>query len=83
MPKVVKKARRLGHTRVSAKHQITLPVEAMRRAGLVEGDRLEVSDASTGKVVLVRADNPVERFAGRLTGVYPSNTIDALRKEWE
>jgi hypothetical protein len=58
-------------------------MEAMRRAGLFEGDRLEISDARPGMVVLIRADNPVERFAGRLTGVYPANTIDALRNEWE
>ena len=83
MAKVVKRIRMLGHTRVSPKHQITIPVEAMRRAGLVEGDRLEISEASSGRVVLIRTDNPVERFAGRLTGVYPPNSIDALRNEWE
>jgi len=73
----------IGHTRVSPKHQITIPREAMRLAGLSEGDRLDVVDVEHGKVVLVRADDPTARFAGCLTGVYPPDALDTLRNEWD
>jgi AbrB family looped-hinge helix DNA binding protein len=69
-------------TRISSKNQITIPVEALRDAGLRPGDRLEVAAADDGRVVLRRADNPFETFAGALTGVYPPGHLEDLRGEW-
>lgn len=74
--------RRRGHTRVSSKHQVTIPADAMVRAGIHVGDRLRVHVRGAGVVVLTRADDPVERFAGALTGVYRPGYLDELRDEW-
>ncbi len=77
------KDRRPGWTRVSAKHQVTLPVEALRRAGIRTGDRLRAEVRGPGQVLLVREVDPIERFAGALTGVYGSGELDQLRDEWD
>jgi bifunctional DNA-binding transcriptional regulator/antitoxin component of YhaV-PrlF toxin-antitoxin module len=40
--------RQRGRTRLSAKNQATIPVEALRRAGLRPGDELLVEAAGAG-----------------------------------
>ncbi len=64
------------------KNQVTLPVEALARAGLKAGDRLRADVSGAGRITLVREDDPIERFAGALTGTYPSGYLDDLRREW-
>jgi bifunctional DNA-binding transcriptional regulator/antitoxin component of YhaV-PrlF toxin-antitoxin module len=76
------KQRRRGHTRVSAKHQVTLPVAALRQAGLRAGDTLRAEVRGPGEILLVRDDDPLDRFAGSLTGVYRQEELDDLRDEW-
>ena len=76
------KHRRRGYTRVSAKHQVTLPVEALQRAGIRTGDTLRAEVRGPGEVLLVRDTDPVAQFAGALTGVYPVGELDVLRDEW-
>lgn len=83
MARSVKSGRRRGTTRISAKHQVTIPVDAMRSAGLGPGDVLEVSGSADGSVTLRRAENPFRRFAGALTGVYPPGDLEARRDEWD
>lgn len=83
MSSKVKKARRAGVTTISSKHQVTIPVDALRRAGLAAGDRVEVIATEDGHVVFRRAANPFEEFAGALTGLYPPGYLDELRDEWE
>jgi bifunctional DNA-binding transcriptional regulator/antitoxin component of YhaV-PrlF toxin-antitoxin module len=78
----VKHERRRGRTRISAKNQATIPVDALRRAGLAPGDELVIESAGPGRLVLVRADNVITRHAGRLTGVYPKGYLGKLRREW-
>lgn len=78
----VKPGRRRGYTRVSAKHQVTIPLEALAKAGLQVGDRLKVEARGRGQIVFIREGDPVERFAGALTGVYPAGYLDELRGEW-
>jgi bifunctional DNA-binding transcriptional regulator/antitoxin component of YhaV-PrlF toxin-antitoxin module len=80
--KEVKHGRRRGHTRVSRKHQATIPVDALRRAGLRAGDELRVEAAGAGRIVLVRAENPITLYAGALPGVYPAGYLGELRDEW-
>lgn len=79
---MVKNARRRGRTRISAKNQATIPADALKRAGLEAGDELRVEAAGAGRIVLVRADDPIERLKGCLTGVYPKGYLDKLRREW-
>ena len=79
----VKEWRRRGYTRVSAKHQVTLPIDALQGAGIRTGDRLRAEVRGPGEVLLVREVDPVERFSGMLTDVYPAGALDELRDEWD
>jgi bifunctional DNA-binding transcriptional regulator/antitoxin component of YhaV-PrlF toxin-antitoxin module len=80
--RIVKNRRRPGRTRISAKNQATIPVAALRRAGLGPGDELRVEAAGAGRIVLTRVEEPVAGYAGRLTGVYAKGTLQKLRREW-
>jgi len=70
-------------TRISSKHQVTIPRKAFGEAGLRPGDRLEVRSEGPGRVLLTRAESATERHAGMLTGVYPAGALDELRDEWD
>lgn len=74
--------RRRGFTRISAKNQATIPVQALRDAGLEPGDEVRVVAAGPGRLVLELDANIVERHAGSLPGIYPPGGLDALRDEW-
>ncbi len=76
------KHRRRGYTRVSAKHQVTLPVATLRDAGIRTGDTLRAEVRRPGEVVLIRDEDPLDRYAGALTGVYEPGELDQLRDEW-
>jgi bifunctional DNA-binding transcriptional regulator/antitoxin component of YhaV-PrlF toxin-antitoxin module len=68
---------------ISRKHQLTLPVEALRAAGLEPGDDVRVLAVGPGRLELVRADELVEEFAGVFDAtVYPEDYLDELRREW-
>jgi bifunctional DNA-binding transcriptional regulator/antitoxin component of YhaV-PrlF toxin-antitoxin module len=81
-PEVKKSASRAGRTTVSSKHQVTIPKAAMTAAGIRAGDRLRAEVRSRGQVLLVRDDDPVDRHAGKLRGVYGRRELDDLRDEW-
>jgi bifunctional DNA-binding transcriptional regulator/antitoxin component of YhaV-PrlF toxin-antitoxin module len=76
----VKVARRRGTTRISAKNQVTLPVEALRKAGLKPGTLLRVEVERSGRLLLARHEDPVLRYAGILR--YPKGYLRKLRGEW-
>ena len=82
MQEDVKNEPRRRGARISAKHQITIPIRAMTAAGLQTGDRVRAEAKGRGRVLLVREDDPVERHAGRLSGVYRRGELDELRDEW-
>ncbi len=78
----VRKPRRRGATRVSAKNQVTIPVDALRQAALKPGDELRVEAAGAGRIVLTREEDPISRYAGSLPEAYGPGYLDELRKEW-
>jgi bifunctional DNA-binding transcriptional regulator/antitoxin component of YhaV-PrlF toxin-antitoxin module len=68
---------------ISRKNQVTLPVEALRAAGLEPGDDLRVQVVGPGRLELARSDDLVEEFAGIFdASVYPDGYLDKLRHEW-
>jgi hypothetical protein len=78
----VKVTRVRGQTRISSKHQVTLSVDALARAGLHPGDVLAIVDVRPGELVLRLVDDPIARHAGTLTGLWEPGDLDALRDEW-
>jgi len=80
MSTVKARIRRRGTTRISRKNQVTLPVEALKRAGLVPGMVLGVEVDAKRRLVLAPPDDPIERYAGILR--YPRGYLRKLRGEW-
>jgi bifunctional DNA-binding transcriptional regulator/antitoxin component of YhaV-PrlF toxin-antitoxin module len=76
------KERRRGATRISSKHQITIPAAELRAAGLEAGERLIARADGPGRVVLEREHDVLADFSGVLTGVYAGSSVDRLREEW-
>lgn len=70
-------------TRVSAKHQITLPVAAMREAGIEEGDELSVRVEGDGRLTLVRQRDLIDQWIGAFPGLSSATDLERLRDEWE
>lgn len=69
---------------ISRKNQVTLPVDALRRAGLEPGDDVRVQVVGPGRLELIRADELVSEFAGVFgADAYPDGYLDELRSEWE
>jgi bifunctional DNA-binding transcriptional regulator/antitoxin component of YhaV-PrlF toxin-antitoxin module len=86
MARVVKntaRTRRAG-SRISSKHQVTIPIEAFATAGLREGDVVRIEATGPGRVVLTRQDDLLDQFSGALRGGDQGlrQTIDDLRDEW-
>jgi AbrB family looped-hinge helix DNA binding protein len=69
--------------KVSSKNQVTLPVEAMRAAGLHPGDEVIVRPVGDGEVLVAARGSRVRRHAGIATGIYQTGELDRLRDEWE
>ena len=68
---------------ISRKNQLTLPVEALRAAGLAAGDDVRVQVVGPGRLELVRAEELVDKYAGIFDAtVYPEGYLDDLRREW-
>lgn len=70
-------------TRVSSKHQITIPSEAFKEAGLATGDRLKVESAGASRVLLTRLTAALDELSGCLsTDGDLRRSIEAGRDEW-
>ncbi len=76
------RTRRRGFSRITAKNQATLPVQALREAGIAAGDEVRVVAVGRGRLLLERADSVVARHAGSLRGVYERGELTVLRDEW-
>ena len=70
-------------SKISRKHQVTLPVSVLREAGIGPGDEVVLRVVGRGRIEIERASDIAERFAGALpTGTYPPRYLDTLRDEW-
>jgi bifunctional DNA-binding transcriptional regulator/antitoxin component of YhaV-PrlF toxin-antitoxin module len=69
--------------KVSSKNQVTLPVEAMRAAGLHAGEEVTVRPIGDGELVIAARGSRVRRHAGIATGIYEAGELNKLRDEWE
>lgn len=72
-----------GRSRISSKHQITLPVAALRAAGLDAGDEVEIVADGHGALSVRAAADPLDEFVGSMTGVYAPDHVDKLRDDWQ
>lgn len=72
-----------NRTKVSSKHQVTIPAVPFRAAGFEPGDTLRVEAEGAGRVVLTRIDELVDRYSGCLdTGGDLRGQVGGLREEW-
>jgi AbrB family looped-hinge helix DNA binding protein len=69
--------------KVSSKNQITLPVKAMRAAGLRPGDEVTVRPVGDGEVLVAARGSRVRRHAGIAHGIYEPGELERLRDEWQ
>jgi bifunctional DNA-binding transcriptional regulator/antitoxin component of YhaV-PrlF toxin-antitoxin module len=76
--------RHAGRSRISGKHQITIPMAAFSEAGLREGDLVQVKAQGRGRVLIARMDDLLDEYAGCLsTGGKLGRTVRGLRQEWD
>jgi bifunctional DNA-binding transcriptional regulator/antitoxin component of YhaV-PrlF toxin-antitoxin module len=68
-------------TRISSKHQVTLPVESLRAAGLKAGDEVTIEPEGTDRIVVHRAEPDLDRALGVFDGMYEPGHLDRLRFE--
>ncbi len=72
-----------NQTKISSKHQVTIPAAAFRSAGFEAGDVLKVEAEGAGRVVLTRIDALVDEYSGSLsTGGELRKQVEGLREEW-
>jgi AbrB family looped-hinge helix DNA binding protein len=70
-------------SKVSSKHQVTLPVRVLKDAGLSAGDEVVIRAVGRGRIEVERAEDVIDRYAGSLpAGTYPNGYLNRLRDEW-
>lgn len=65
--------------RISGKHQVTLPVEALASAGFSAGDEVTIEAEGPDMIVVRRASRDIERAFGVFDGLYGPGYLDRLR----
>jgi len=65
--------------RISSKHQVTLPVETLERAGLRAGDDVLIETDGPDRIVVRRTPAEPARAFGVFDGLYEPDYLDRLR----
>ena len=65
--------------RISTKHQVTLPVESLKKAGLSAGDEVAIEAEGADRIVVRRVSRDAERVLGVFDGLYEPGYLDQLR----
>jgi bifunctional DNA-binding transcriptional regulator/antitoxin component of YhaV-PrlF toxin-antitoxin module len=68
-----------GVARISSKHQVTLPVESLKRAGLGVGDEVAIEAEGADRIVVRRVSRDAERVLGVFDGLYEPGYLKRLR----
>ena len=81
-------AQRAGRTstsRLSSKNQLTVPVDILRRVGLMAGDEVEfaVNDAGFIQIQAMGDANPVLNLVGAFPGVFDEFDQAKERASWD
>jgi bifunctional DNA-binding transcriptional regulator/antitoxin component of YhaV-PrlF toxin-antitoxin module len=79
----VKRRRRSGFTRLSSKHQATIPVKVLAESGLEAGDELRVRADGPGRIVLEREQEWWEPWVGAIPGFMTQEELQELKREWD
>jgi bifunctional DNA-binding transcriptional regulator/antitoxin component of YhaV-PrlF toxin-antitoxin module len=65
--------------KISSKHQVTLPVEALERAGMHPGDEVTIEADGADRIVVTRiASSPADAL-GVFDGLYEPGYLKRLR----
>lgn len=79
---------RSSTSRISAKHQVTIPVEVLRSLNLEIGDEMKF-DVKDGKLEIMKIDKAPQKqhrimlLAGDMPGIYDDFDLEAERASWE
>ncbi len=65
--------------RISSKHQVTLPVASLERAGLRAGDEVAIEAEGPDRIVVVRAERDPTCALGVFDGLYEPGHLERLR----
>jgi bifunctional DNA-binding transcriptional regulator/antitoxin component of YhaV-PrlF toxin-antitoxin module len=65
--------------RISTKHQVTLPVAALERAGLKQGDEVAIEAEGADRIVVRRAARDIGSALGVFDGLYEPGYLERLR----
>jgi bifunctional DNA-binding transcriptional regulator/antitoxin component of YhaV-PrlF toxin-antitoxin module len=65
--------------KISSKHQVTLPVESLRQAGLSVGDEVAVEAEGADRIVVRRVFRDAGRALGVFDGLYEPGYLEQLR----
>jgi bifunctional DNA-binding transcriptional regulator/antitoxin component of YhaV-PrlF toxin-antitoxin module len=67
--------------RISSKHQVTLPVESLRAAGLKPGDQVTIEPEGPDRIVVYRAKADLDDALGVFDGLYEPGYLERLRSQ--
>ena len=65
--------------RISSKHQVTLPVATLERAGLKAGDEVTIEADGPDRVIVKRTEKDRSKALGVFDGLYGQGYLDRLR----
>jgi len=57
----------VGRTRMSANHQVTVPLAVAAASSIDPGDRFRVESDGSGRFVMTRVEEYMERYADQLS----------------
>ena len=65
--------------KISSKHQVTLSVETLERAGLNAGDEVVIEAEGPGRIVVRRSERDRTASLGVFDGLYEPGYLERLR----